>query len=292
MLDEWIKSFLSYLKDQKHYSPHTVTSYAADLGDLHNFCRENNLPVPDKSSLEEFLAYLKQKNFSNRSIARKISTLKSFFKYLSRTGGLSDKAGIHLHTPKFEQRLPNFLQEKQMEDVMYLPTTKSGLGYRDRAILELFYSSGLRLAELASLKLDSLDSKEGTVKVLGKRNKERIVPVGDKALEAIDTYLDKERARLASDKHDFLFVNKNGRPITARSIARIVKWYLQKVSEGAQVSPHTIRHTFATHLLNRGADLRAIQEMLGHASLSTTQKYTHLDIQHLRKVYDKAFPRA
>jgi len=292
MLDEWIKSFLSYLKDQKHYSPHTVTSYAADLSDLHNFCRENNLPVLSKSSLEEFLGYLKQKNFSNRSIARKISTLKSFIKYLSRTGRLSEKAGIHLHTPKFEQRLPNFLQEKQMEDVMYLPTTKSGLGYRDRAILELFYSSGLRLAELASLKLDSLDSKEGTVKVLGKRNKERIVPVGDKALEAIDTYLDKERARLASDKHDFLFINKNGRPITARSIARIVKWYLQKVSEGAKVSPHTIRHTFATHLLNRGADLRAIQEMLGHSSLSTTQNYTHLDIQHLRKVYDKAFPRA
>jgi len=292
MQDEWIKSFLSYLKDQKHYSPHTVTSYAADLGDLHNFCREKNLSVPDQSSLEEFLAYLKQKNFSNRTIARKISALKSFLKFLSRTGKLSGTANIHLRTPKFEQKLPSFLQERQMEDIMYLPTTKPGLGYRDRAILELFYSSGLRLAELANLKVDSLDSREGTVKVLGKRNKERIVPVGDKALEAIDTYLHKERAKLAAGKHDFLFVNHNGGPITPRSIARIVKWYLQKVSEGARVSPHTIRHSFATHLLNRGADLRAIQEMLGHSSLSTTQKYTHLDIQHLRKVYHKSFPRA
>src|SRR5574341_284058 len=231
MLDEWIKSFLSYLKDQKHYSPHTVTSYASDLGDFQNFCRGKNLPGFDKSFLEDFLAYLKLKNFSNRSIARKISTLKSFFKYLSRTGKLSEKAKINLRTPKFEQKLPSFLQERQMEDVMYLPTTKSSLGFRDRAILELFYSSGLRLAELASLKLDSINSQEGTVKVLGKRNKERIVPVGDKALEAIDTYLHKERAKLASEKHAFLFANHNGSPITARSIARIVKWYLQKVSE-------------------------------------------------------------
>jgi len=292
MLDEWIKSFLSYIKTQKNYSAHTVISYAADLKALQEFLAERNSSDLDQFGINDFLSYLKQKNYSNRSIARKISTLRSFFKYISRTGQFKGNSRLTFKAPKFEQRLPAFLQERQMEDVMYLPTTKSGLGYRDRAILELFYSSGLRLSELADLKLDSLDQNNGTVKVLGKGNKERVVPVGEKALEAINTYLEKERDELTSGKHNHLFVNQNGNHITPRSIARIVKWYLQKVSEGAKVSPHTIRHTFATHLLNRGADLRAIQEMLGHSSLSTTQKYTHLDIQHLKKVYDKAFPRA
>lgn len=292
MLEEWIKSFLSYIKDQKHYSSHTATSYAADLQALQKFLSQKGSDTLDRSTINDFLAYLKQKDYSNRSIARKISALKSFLKYLGRTGQLTETSRLTLMAPRFEQKLPAFLQEKQMEDVMFLPTTKAGLGYRDRAILELFYSSGLRLSELASLNLDSINQNDGTVKVLGKGNKERIVPVGEMALEAIDTYLEKERDRLTSGKHNYLFVNKNGSPITPRSIARIVKWYLQKVSEGAKVSPHTIRHTFATHLLNRGADLRAIQEMLGHSSLSTTQKYTHLDIAHLRKVYDKAFPRA
>jgi tyrosine recombinase XerC len=291
MLEQWIESFLSYLKNQKRYSGHTLISYATDLQALQKFCSQKNLTLLDKSSLTEFLAFLKQKNYSNRSIARKISCLKSFSRYLNRSGKISAPPLI-LRTPKFEQKLPTYLQEQQMESALYLPTAKAGLGYRDRAILELFYSSGLRLAELVGLKLDSLDRTEGTVRVLGKRNKERIVPVGDKALESVHLYIEQERNKIAGLKHDYLFVNRNGGRITPRSIARIVKWYLQKVSEGAKVSPHTIRHTFATHLLNRGADLRAIQEMLGHASLSTTQKYTHLDIQHLRKVYDKAFPRA
>jgi len=292
MLAEWIGSFLAYLKEQRNYSPHTVTAYATDLNDLQNFRQGKSSPALDKSNLIEFLSYLKQKKYGNRSIARKISALKSFLKYLSRTGKTPESSILNLRAPKFEQRLPNFLQEEQMDRVMYLPTAKEGLGYRDRAILELFYSSGIRLAELAGLKLDSIDKNEGTVRVLGKRNKERIVPVGEIALEAIDTYLEKEREKLVSGRHNLLFVNHQGNPITPRSIGRIVKWYLSKVSEGAKVSPHTIRHTFATHLLNRGADLRAIQEMLGHSSLSTTQKYTHLDIAHLKKVYDKAFPRS
>lgn len=291
MLEQWIESFLSYLKNQKRYSNHTLISYATDLRDLQEFCRRKNLTMLDKFSLTEFLAFLKKKNYSNRSIARKTSCLKSFSRYLNRSGKASAPP-LTLRTPKFEQKLPSYLQERQMESAFYLPTAKAGLGYRDKAILELFYSSGLRLAELASLKLDSINQTEGTVRVLGKRNKERIVPVGAKALESVNQYIEKERNKIAGLKHDYLFVNRDGGSITPRSIARIVKWYLQKVSEGAKVSPHTIRHTFATHLLNRGADLRAIQEMLGHASLSTTQKYTHLDIQHLRKVYDKAFPRA
>ena len=292
MLDQWIYSFLSYLKDQKNYSVHTLTSYRNDLTALSEFLKQKKSASFENSNLTEFLSYLKNQNYSNRSIARKISAVKSFLKYLKRTGTLSDSTRVTLKAPKFEQKLPTFLQERQMEDVMYLPTAKPGLGYRDRAILELFYSSGLRLSELTNLKINSIDRADGTVRVLGKRNKERVVPIGDKALEAIDIYLDKERNQLTAGRHDYLFVNKNGGKLTGRSIARIVKWYLQKVSEGAKVSPHTLRHTFATHLLNRGADLRAIQEMLGHTSLSTTQKYTHLDIHHLKKVYDKAFPRA
>lgn len=292
MLDEWIGSFLSYLKDQKNYSAHTLTAYKNDLAALADFLEKTNSVSFDDANLTEFLSYLKNQNYSNRSIARKISAVKCFLKYLKRTGKLSDSTRLTLKAPKFEQKLPVFLQERQMEDVMYLPTAKPGLGYRDRALLELFYSSGLRLSELTNLKLNSIDRADGTVRVLGKRNKERVVPIGVKALEAIDVYLDRERSKITAGRHDFLFVNKNGAKITERSIARIVKGYLQKVSEGAKVSPHTLRHTFATHLLNRGADLRAIQEMLGHTSLSTTQKYTHLDIHHLKKVYDKAFPRA
>ncbi|MCI0532073.1 MAG: tyrosine-type recombinase/integrase, partial [candidate division Zixibacteria bacterium] len=267
-------------------------SYSTDLKTLEKFLKLKNQTALTDANLQSFLAYLKQNGFSNRSIARKISSIKSFSKFLKRSGDNSIISALNLKSPKFEQRLPVFLLEKQMEDVMFLPTTKEGLGWRDLAMLELFYSSGLRLSELANLKLNSVDLSGGTVKVLGKRNKERIIPVGEKAIEAMQAYLQKERNKLVAGRHDFIFVNQRGEKITGRSIARIVKSYLTKVSEGAKVSPHTIRHSFATHLLNRGADLKSIQEMLGHASLSTTQKYTHLDIAHLRRVYDKAFPRA
>ena len=287
-----IDSYLSYLRHQKHYSGYTITSYSTDLKTLEKFLKLKNQTALTDSNLQNFLAYLKQNGFSNRSIARKISCIKSFSKFLKRSGDNSIVSALNLKSPKFEQRLPAFLLEKQMEDVMFLPTTKEGLGRRDLAMLELFYSSGLRLSELTNLKLNSVDLSGGTVKVLGKRNKERIIPMGEKAIDAMQTYLQKERSRLVAGRHNFIFVNQRGEKITGRSIARIVKSYLTKVSEGAKVSPHTIRHSFATHLLNRGADLKSIQEMLGHSSLSTTQKYTHLDIAHLRKVYDKAFPRA
>jgi len=288
-----ISDFLSFLKAEKNYSPNTVTSYRKDLGQFQSYCENRKISQIDKNTLSNFLAFLKSKSYHNRSLARKVATLRSFMKFLAKRKKIEGNLIFHLSSPKLKKKLPTFLSVSQMENLLDLPQLDDLWGKRDKAILELFYSSGLRLSELANLKLSTVDFDNQTLKVLGKGSKERIIPVGDKALQSLKDYLKAlSEKKINLESTQILFFNQRKGRLTSRSISRIVKKYLFAISEGQKTSPHTLRHTFASHLLEGGADLKAIQEMLGHKSLSTTQIYTHLNLGQKKKVYQKAHPRA
>jgi integrase/recombinase XerC len=240
----------------------------------------------DRLAIRKYLSFLHRKNRKS-SIARKVSTLRSFYKYLVREHIVSINPAKNVATPKAEKPLPTALTVDEAFRLMESPTEKEHL--RDRAILELLYSSGLRVSELVGLDTSQLDQELGIVKVMGKGRKERIVPVGKKAIEALQTYL-KDRGHVGADAP--VFVNTRGGRLTSRSVGRLVKKYTRHSGVFRKISPHSLRHTFATHLLDAGADIREIQEMLGHASLSTTQRYTHISLGKLMEVYDKAHPRS
>lgn len=288
-----ISDFLSFLKAEKNYSPNTVISYKKDLTQFQDYFENRKIPQINKNTLSDFLAFLKSKSYDNRSLARKVATLRSFLKFLAKRKKIAGNLIFHLSSPKIKKKLPVFLSVSQMENLLDLPNPEDVWGKRDKAILELFYSSGLRLSELASLKLSAIDFDNQTLKVLGKGSKERIIPVGDKALQSLKDYLKAlSEKKVILESNQTLFFNQKKGKLTARSISRIVKKYLAQISEGQKTSPHTLRHTFASHLLEGGADLKAIQEMLGHKSLSTTQIYTHLNLGQKKKIYQKAHPRA
>jgi len=240
----------------------------------------------DRIGLRKYLSFLHRRN-KKSSIARKVSTLRSFYKYLVRERLVPSNPAKAVSTPKVEKLLPTALTVDEAFRLMEAPAEKKGL--RDRAILELLYSSGVRVGELVGINVNQLDQDLGIVKVMGKGRKERIVPVGLKAIEALKAYL-QERGDMGEEEP--LFVNSRGGRLTARSVGRLVKKYTKRSGIFRKVSPHSLRHTFATHLLDAGADIREIQEMLGHASLSTTQRYTHLSLGRLMEVYDKAHPRS
>jgi integrase/recombinase XerC len=300
-----IKKFLSCLKTEKNLSPHTITSYKNDLTDLYNFLQdkmENNqiyLSRIKRNDLRDFLVNLKQKGLDNRSIARKASAIRSFFKFLLRQGKIKSDPSSYVLTPKLRKTLPEILTEDEMKALFDLPepkgikfTEKKRLWFaRDLAILEVFYSTGMRLDELTQLDISSFDFNGETVRVLGKGKKERVIPVGRKALKALRIYLD-QRKRLSFLENEAVFINKSKKRLSSRGISRIVKKYLSRISEKKKISPHIIRHSFATHLLDQGADLMAVKELLGHKKLSTTQIYTHVTMDRLKKVYKQAHPRA
>lgn len=251
----------------------------------------------DRLAIRKYLSFL-HRRVKKSSIARKVSALRSFYKYLVREGRVTSNPAKSVSTPKVEKPLPTALTVDEVFRMLETPlpaSKKSLLGgeeskrLRDRAILELLYSSGIRVGELVGLDLSRLDLDLGIVKVMGKGRKERIVPVGSKAVEALRAYL---RDRLGSGEDGPLFINQNGKRLTARTVGRIVKRYTERSAIFRRVSPHTLRHSFATHLLDAGADIREIQEMLGHASLSTTQRYIHLSPGKLMEVYDRAHPRS
>jgi integrase/recombinase XerC len=242
----------------------------------------------DRWTLRKYLSSLHRKN-KKSSIARKISTLRTFFKYLVREELVTANPAKSVSTPKREKPLPSTLTVDEAFRLVESPSEEEGQQARDRAILELLYSSGIRVSELVGLNLGQLDLELGIVKVMGKGRKERIVPVGSKAIEAVNAYLE-ERGTVNGE--DALFINSRGGRLTARSVGRLVKTYTKRSGIFRKISPHSLRHTFATHLLDSGADIREIQEMLGHASLSTTQRYTHLTMGKLMEVYDKAHPRS
>ena len=276
-----VGDFLDYLKKEKIYSVHTIRAYRADLRLFFEFLDDQKQNRVDNTVISQYLTFLYKYGLDPRSVSRKLSTLKSFFKTLKKIWSIRENPAALVRTPKTKKHLPGFLT---------LPQVEVGLAIedkRDRAILEVLYSCGLRAAELVGMNLTDIDLNREEIKVRGKGRKERIVPIGKAAQNAVESYL-RERSSAASA----LFVNYRGNRLTTRSLQRIVRKHLLKVAQAQGTNPHILRHTFATHLLERGADLRAVQELLGHASLSTVQIYTHLTTQRLKEIYKKAHPRA
>lgn len=292
-LSEQITAFCRYLDTERNVSPHTLAAYRLDLEQLADFVtRETGAPAGvgdvDHLLLRRYLALL-GKRAKKSSVGRKLAAIRSFFRFLVRQGVVGKNPAELIATPKKENRLPFHLDIDQVTALVEAPQEDDRYALRDRAILEMLYSCGLRVSELTGLAIGDLDLSGGMVRVLGKGNKERIVPVGSRALEAIRKYLEG-RGDLAGSGP--LFLNTRGQRINRRSVARVVDAHVLRIAAFKRISPHILRHTFATHMLEGGADLRAIQELLGHASLSTTQKYTHVGIDRLMEVYDKAHPKA
>ncbi|MFO7769359.1 MAG: tyrosine recombinase XerC [bacterium] len=299
---EHIDRYARHLSRVRDLSPHTVTAYTKDVRQFAAWARSRlgSDPEPgqvDHILLRAFLGMLRERGYASGTVARKLAGLRSFFGWLLKEGLVEeDPTGI-LRSPKTPKRLPSYLTRKEVFDALELPEPGGFRGLRDRAILEMLYSTGIRLSELIGLDKGEVDRREGTVRVRGKGRKERIVPVGGPALDALERYLParNEVLREAGEEGTdpgALWLNRRGGRLTGRSVQRMVRRIMGASSGRAKVSPHTLRHTFATHMLERGADLRAVQELLGHESLSTTQLYTHLTTDRLKKVYRQAHPRA
>lgn len=293
-MDAAVAAFLRHLDRERNASPHTIRAYGEDLAQFRSFLRDELRREPrprdvDHLLIRGFLARLHREGKSKTTAARKLATLRTFFRYLAREGILKRNPARPLASPRLERRLPPHLSEADVAGILAAPGDGDS-ALRARAILELLYGTGIRCGELVGLDLDALDLASGLVRVLGKGSKERIVPFGGRAKEALRLYL-PARAR-ARPRTPALFLNLRGGRLTDRSVRNILKGRLQAAAIRQRVSPHTLRHAFATHLLERGADLRAIQELLGHASLSTTQRYTHVDAQHILEIYRKTHPRA
>ncbi|MFH0828339.1 MAG: tyrosine recombinase XerC [Candidatus Omnitrophota bacterium] len=286
-MDRLIERFTRYLEIEKNYSAHTILNYRLDLDDFVKFMGEAPIESVDYLFLRKYLAFLKEKKLGSRSMARHLSALRSFFKFLTREGFLKFNPILTVSSPKLDKHLPQFMTEEEVSRLIESSIPKDEMGQRDRAILETFYSTGMRIGELSALSLDDLDFIGGIVKLKGKGKKERIAPIGDKAILSLREYLEKRKKQSSA-----VFLNKRGTRITDRGVRNIVGKYLRIAGLRQGISPHTLRHSFATHLLNRGADLRTVQELLGHANLATTQIYTHLTTEKLKSVYDKAHPRA
>jgi tyrosine recombinase XerC len=287
--------FLTYLKVEKNYSGHTLTSYTHDLREFFKFLGESvKIADIDVLILRRYLALLKENSLSKKTVARRVAVLRTYFRFMIREGYLKKNPMSALRTPKLEKRLPMVLDENEISALLESPDDDLS-GRRDRAVLETLYSAGMRVSELAQLNVDGIDFIGGVCRVVGKGRKERLCPVGDKALKSIRRYLElRERWDKKGEKALFLnhSQNKIGSRLTVRSICRILEKYIERTCRKEGVSPHTLRHSFATHLLNRGADLRSVQELLGHENLSTTQIYTHVSTQRLKEAYEKAHPRA
>jgi integrase/recombinase XerC len=287
-----VPAFLQYLAAERGASPHTLRSYAADLAELSQFLRSVKVvqvAEADARALRAYLAWLHGRGLAKSSIARKLAAVRSCFRFLARRGHVETNPARQVASPRLPRRLPSFLPKDESKELLDAPVEDSAAGRRDRALLELLYASGLRVAECCGLDLEDLDRRHGTVRVLGKGGKERVVPVGDAALAALDDYLERERL---GAKGGPLFRNPRGGRLSTRSARNVVRRRARAAGIARRVTPHTLRHTFATHLLGEGADLRLIQELLGHSRLSTTQRYTHVSPEQLMKVYDAAHPRA
>lgn len=288
-----LTEFLQRLATERRLSPHTVSAYRHDLSALLDYCaRENVASFADVDSyvVRRFAAESHRRGLSARSVARRLSAVRTFLAYLVETGELRSNPAVHVQAPRPSKRLPKTLDADQVASLLAI-SGDDFLTLRDRAMLELFYSSGLRLAELVNLNLGDVDEQDRTVRVTGKGSKDRVVPVGKKALAALHDWLEV-RPEVATLGERALFLSRRGRRVSHRSVQVRLNHWAKVQGAPTRVHPHMLRHSFATHLLESSGNLRAVQEMLGHASLSTTQVYTHLDFQHLATVYDKAHPRA
>ena len=292
-----LKEFLNYIQFERGYSAHTVTAYQHDLEKFLNFIYQydsillKDFGKIDRQAIRHFLGKEYEEGNSAKTVARRLASIKSFFNYLVQAEVICDNPAIHIKTPKVEKKIPTFVQENKIEDLMKMPDAVTLIGKRDRAILELFYATGIRLNELAGLNIGSVNPQEKLLRVLGKGNKERIVPFGKPAKNALESYLKKRGKSWASPQQTPLFTGRGEKRIAVRTIQQRVNIYLKAVLGGRTgASPHTLRHTFGTHLLENDADIRSIQELLGHSSISSTQIYTKVNPKKLKEIYTDAHP--
>jgi integrase/recombinase XerC len=286
------REFLRSLADERNASAHTVRAYERDMKEFAAFLGKGASPGSiDRLAIRSFLGNMRQRNLSRASIARKLSAVRSFLKYLFKRGVIDRNPAVAVRTPRREKRLPHFLDREQVEQLLRAPQGDGLPAKRDRAVIEVLYSTGLRISELAGLVLSDLDLHEGSLIARGKGKKERLAPLGSFAVRALKEYI-AARGKSGLPPDAPVFVNRFGNGITTRSIRRLFDKHVKTAGLPARTTPHTLRHSFATHLLDAGADLRSVQELLGHASLSTTQVYTHLTTTRLREVYDRAHPLA
>ncbi|HEV7747688.1 MAG TPA: tyrosine recombinase XerC [Pyrinomonadaceae bacterium] len=306
-MEQLLTQFLEHLRYERNLSEHTLRNYESDLRQFRDYLAPSNLKTGkrtepalaavDHITVREWLATLHTAQKQKASIARKLAALRTFFQFMVREGMLEMNPAKLVSTPKLEKKLPKHLSIEEAIKFVETPDVQTDLGKRDRAMLELMYATGVRVAELTKLNLGHIDFKNRLIRVSGKRRKERIVPFGEPALEALRTYLDiregfLDAAPVSEREPEALFLNYQGTRITTRSVGRMVVKYIRICAGRYDISPHALRHSFATHLLDSGADLRDIQELLGHARLSTTQVYTHVSMERLIQVYDKAHPKA
>ena len=295
LLIDSIESFMLTLEKERNFSLHTIKAYKNDLTRFNLFLNQgksrNKFKEINRNDIRRFLADEYENKYTSKTVARRLATIKSFFKYLVKVELIEDNVSIHIHSPKVPKKLPNFIDKNLIDVLMSSPPLGTLIGVRDRAVLELFYSTGVRLSELVNINIGDFHIDKKLVRVIGKGNKERIIPYGKTAESAIENYL---KMRNLSFKPVFarspLFVNSSEKRISKRTIQRRMNNYIKLVADGKSVGPHLLRHTFATHLLDNGADIRAVKDLLGHSSLSSTQIYTHVSIDKLKKDYTQAHP--
>ena len=295
LLIDSIESFMLTLEKERNFSLHTIKAYKNDLNRF-NYFLNNTLSIKklakiNRNDIRKFLAEEYDNGYSSKTVARRLATIKSYFKYLVKTELIQENISIHINSPKVPKKLPNFVDKNLIDTLMKTPSLDTHIGIRDRAVLELFYSTGMRLSELVNMNIGDFEINKKLIRVIGKGNKERMIPYGRNAESAIKNYL---KIRNLSLKPAFankpLFVNSSEKRISKRTIQRRMNNYIKIVADGKTIGPHLLRHTFATHLLDNGADIRAVKDLLGHSSLSSTQIYTHVSIEKLKKDYTQAHP--
>ena len=288
-----ITEFSDYLRIEKRYSPHTVSGYCRDLARFSNFSRDRKVDSLKTGDIREFLIFLREQGLSRASIARCLSSIKSFFKYLCLDKQLENNPAEILNTPKSYRNLPNVLSSEDIDNLLNCPDKMSLLGLRDKAMLEILYATGLRVSELVNLKVGELDLEVGCIRTMGKGSKERIIPIGSMAKKAVNEYILKSRPVLLKGQNaKEIFITKRGACMTRQGFWKLLKKYASRANIRGSVSPHILRHAFATHLLERGADLRSVQQMLGHSDISTTQIYTHILRERLLEIHQQFHPRS
>lgn len=298
-----VGEYLEHLKLNRNYSDHTLKAYKRDLEQFQEYLTETgdrgriDPEAVDPDVARSYLFWLREQGCSKRTMGRKLSALRSYYRYLARTGNAETNPFALISSPRHGRRLPEFLHVHEVVDLISSIDMSDPLAVRDRAIIELLYSSGIRLSELTGLTIGNVDLNSGYVRVFGKGSKERIVPIGEEAVQVLERYFTSARPALAcrsasEQDHCEVFLNRFGNPLTGRSVQRLLDKHMKRMASLMKISPHVLRHSFATHLLEGGADLRAVQELLGHVDISTTQIYTHVSRERLKKVYRDSHPRA
>ena len=291
---KYLSEFLKYIDLEKNYSNYTLINYKDDLSFYLDFLNKENIDVLDSDYkvIRNYLSYMYNKKYSSKTISRHISSLRSFYKYMLKENYIVKNPMTLISNPKQESKLPHFLYYNELETILNIPDKSTPLGQRDSVILELLYSTGIRVSELVNIKLKDINLSTRKIRILGKGNKERIVLYGEYLKNLLDIYLNDGREKLVKNNQEYLVLNKNGSGLTTRGVRVIIDNILKKGEIDFHISPHVLRHTFATHMLDSGADLKSVQELLGHENLSTTQIYTHVSNERLRKVYLSTHPRA